>query len=81
MEDFHIKGNTYQIGRMTQKKKSQKPEEKGRSSEKSDVLEKEDQKNFVIESVLSSYQLTNLVELHEWNHYSKGIHWNIKILR
>lgn len=28
MEDFHIKENTYYIGRMTQKKKSQKPEEK-----------------------------------------------------
>lgn len=80
MEDFHIKGNTYQVGRTTQEKKSQKPKEKW-SSEKSDVLEEEDQMNFVIESVLSSYRLTNLVELHEWNHYPKGIHWNIKILR
>lgn len=75
MEDFHIKGNTYQIGRMTQKKKSQEPEEKWRCSEKSDVLEEEeDQMNFVIERVLSSYQVTNLMELHEWNPYPKGIH-------
>lgn len=75
MEDFHIKESTYYIGRMTQKNKSQKPEEKCRCSEKSDVLEEEeDRMNFVIERVLSSYQLTNLVELHEWNPYLKGIH-------
>lgn len=37
--------------------------------------------NLVIKRTLSTYQVTNLIDLHEWNPDFKGIHWNINTLR